>query len=224
MAERLFKFLRAGRIGPFSDVEWPVPTGVDGGWVEATTPLEPCVSGVHVCRVAHLPYWLNDELWEVEIAGAVVEDEAKLVAQKARLSRPMRAWPEPAATRLAEACAWRVRDLAVRELESEDDETAARLAAAVDLAHVAAIAAAAGEGAASWAAESFLGFVSDAADAAASRDELGPVTAAKVAAYVAAYAADRCAKVEAPLPRGVTPFLLERERQARVLGAELGID
>ncbi len=75
-----YKFLQAGRVAPFSGVTWPE----DGVYVDATEgPLAACRNGVHGCRVRDLPYWLDDELWEIELDGEVVEDELKLVARRA---------------------------------------------------------------------------------------------------------------------------------------------
>jgi len=60
-----YKFLRSGRIGPFSGYRWPEP----GAWVDASG-TDPCRRGVHACRTADLPWWLADELWEIELVDS----------------------------------------------------------------------------------------------------------------------------------------------------------
>jgi hypothetical protein len=102
-----FKFLRRGAVGPFSGVRWPV-----GEWVQAGhEPLEACTDAIHACAAAHLPYWLNDELWRVQLAGGVEDYEHKLVARFGLLTERVREWNEACARRFADACAERVRTL-----------------------------------------------------------------------------------------------------------------
>jgi hypothetical protein len=98
-----YKFLTRGRIGPFSRFEWPV-----GEWVEAGA-ADPCRRGVHACRIGDLPMWLDDELWEVELDGEIVEQERKLVAQRGRLTRRVEAWTPDAALAFGRFCARRTR-------------------------------------------------------------------------------------------------------------------
>jgi hypothetical protein len=69
---------------------------------------------VHACRARDLPYWLRAELWEIELAGEVVEGERKLVAERGRLVRRLERWNAEAATALAHDCAKRTRALATR--------------------------------------------------------------------------------------------------------------
>jgi len=68
-----YKFLAADGTGVFSGFPWPLPGAGPGSWVEA--PASPCRSGVHACRTSDLPYWLAPALYEVELAGDVVEQE-----------------------------------------------------------------------------------------------------------------------------------------------------
>jgi hypothetical protein len=102
----VYKFLRSGRIGPFSGFHWP-----EGEWVDAGG-TELCVRGVHACRSADLPYWITAELWEIELDGAVREEPRKLVAERGRLVRRIEAWDAAAGRRFAEACAERARERA----------------------------------------------------------------------------------------------------------------
>jgi hypothetical protein len=101
---KAYKFLRAGAIGPFTGFEWE-----PGEWVEADA--SPCASGVHACRVEDLPFWSNDELWEIELAGDVVAAERKIVAPRGRLVRRIETWSAASAQRLADDAAARTRSL-----------------------------------------------------------------------------------------------------------------
>jgi hypothetical protein len=105
---RAFKFLLDGRIAPFSRFAWPVDE-----WVESSE-QEACSTGVHACEPGDLPFWLMDELWEVELAGAITRGRHKVVAGSGRLVRRVEAWDGAAAGRFAEACVVRARELAAR--------------------------------------------------------------------------------------------------------------
>ena len=86
-----YKCLRAGAVGPFSGFRWPQPAdGAPGPWV-ASEPSR-CASGIHACTAEQLPYWLNWELWQVELDGPIVEGETKLVAPRGRLLGRVDAW------------------------------------------------------------------------------------------------------------------------------------
>lgn len=98
-----YKFLANGRVAPFTRYEWPVDE-----WVEAGA-VDPCRRGIHACRTRDLPIWLDDELWEIELAGDVVEQERKVVAQRGRLTRPVEGWTPDAALAFARFCARRTR-------------------------------------------------------------------------------------------------------------------
>ena len=82
-----YKFLRSGAVAPFSSFAWP--TGSPGPWVEAEPHV--CVSGIHACRAADLPYWLGAELWEIELDRAV-DETRKVVAPRGRLLRRVDGW------------------------------------------------------------------------------------------------------------------------------------
>src|SRR5207244_13582612 len=126
-----YKFLRAGRVGPFSGVEWPKP----GEWLRAESEPVTCRLGIHGCRTRDLPWWLADELWEIELEEPVVLDEHKLVGTSGRLRSRIDRWTVSCAQRYAEACAWRTRDSAVELLRRTRREQAAdRLASCSTLA------------------------------------------------------------------------------------------
>ena len=107
-----YKFLRAGRIGPFSAFEWPEP----GTWVHAPRELAACRRGIHACRPCDLPWWLADELWEIELDGRVQADEHKIIAPAGRLRAQIEKWTPECAQEYADACAWRARERAVSAL------------------------------------------------------------------------------------------------------------
>jgi hypothetical protein len=220
VTDGLFKFLRAQRIGPFSGVQWP---DRGAGWIEATGPLAPCVNGVHLCRVRDLPYWINDELWEVETDGAILERGRKLVAARAQLRDRIHWWPE-GGRELAADCAWRVRELASRELElvgeSSDLPAASTLSEAADAAET-VIGRLRPRGPAS--AKDMLGFLVDAIGYATDA-ESSAAAAARHTTLVAAIASGRASRVAGQrLAPGVTPYREERRRQAGWFALRLGL-
>ena len=215
MAEPLYKVLRRRSVAPFSGHLWRI-----GEWVRAEGELVACVHGVHVCRRADLPYWLADELWEVDVAGDRLEHDQKLVVRRARLRARVDGWPSPLGRSFAGDCAWRVRDLVVEELRRAGEPDADALASCRSLRALGEIAATASRkrraDRPAIVAE-YLGYAQDAAGFAAKPDAV----AARYVSYVAAHAADRSSDSER-LPPGTTRFTLERERQANVL-RELGL-
>jgi hypothetical protein len=103
---KAYKFLREGRVGPFTGFRWE-----PGEWVETSGPAL-CDRGVHACRTRDLPFWINTELWEIELDGEVAEGERKLVAERGRLVRRVEGWDTDAAQALADSCAARARAFA----------------------------------------------------------------------------------------------------------------
>ena len=118
-----YKFLRAGRIAPFTGFRWE-----PGRWVESADAVA-CETGVHACRPRDLPYWLRAELWEIELGGAIVEAERKVVAARGRLRRRLDRWDGQAHRELARTCAQRTRALA----EENPDPKVVQVAADIDL-------------------------------------------------------------------------------------------
>jgi hypothetical protein len=99
-----YKFLNDGAVAPFTGFRWP-----PGEWVEAAA-SEPCRSGIHACRVRDLPIWLGPELWELELAGDIVEQERKVVARRGRLTRRIEVWDGVVARDFGTFCARRTRE------------------------------------------------------------------------------------------------------------------
>lgn len=116
-----YKFLRPGRVGPFSQFRWP-ETGV---WVRSGSDVAGCARGIHACRIPDLPWWLADELWEIELEGDVGVFDRKLVATHGRLVTRVEAWTPDRAQHFARTCAWRTRDLAVDALVRTGHQRAA---------------------------------------------------------------------------------------------------
>ena len=107
-----YKFLRAGRVGPFSNFPWPEP----GVWVRASAATDPCRQGIHACRTRDLPWWLADELWEIELQGEVRIDAHKVAAAAGRLRSRVEQWTPANAQEYGNACAWRACGRAVQAL------------------------------------------------------------------------------------------------------------
>jgi hypothetical protein len=111
---RAYKVLKDGR-SEFTGWAWPLPAGArPGDWVHADGPIGLCQNGVHAASTDQLPQWLGAEIWEIELDGEIIREEAALVASRARLIRRIDAWDEPARRRFAEACLGRARELAGR--------------------------------------------------------------------------------------------------------------
>ena len=126
-----YKFLRAGRIGPFSGFRWPEP----GVWIHAADDdVAACRRGIHACRPQDLPWWLADELWEIQLDDQVQVDEHKILARAGRLGLRIEGWTPACADQYAQACAWRARDRAIQALtRTKHEQAASRLAACTTL-------------------------------------------------------------------------------------------
>jgi hypothetical protein len=116
-----YKFLRAGRVGPFSKFAWPEP----GVWVRAGTATNQCRRGIHACRTRDLPWWLADELWEIELDAEAEIAEHKLVAPAGTLRAQVDSWTAACAREYGEACAYRARDRALEALNRAGHSNAA---------------------------------------------------------------------------------------------------
>jgi hypothetical protein len=202
-----YKFLSSGALGPFSRYAWPLPRrGQPGAWVIAGGKTTMCRTAVHGCRVADLPWWLQDELWEAEFDGSIATGRHKISAPRARLLRRVEGWDGACAQRFADACAWRARDHAVAALERAGDAAiAARIASAGELRDLPRLAH-------ELRAHRHAAGPADMAADAARRARGG---FAVVAAYIAAHAASRTG--------GASANAAERAWQADWLRGELGL-
>jgi hypothetical protein len=132
-----YKFLREGRIGPFSGAAWPAP----GEWLQpAPGERRACAAGIHACRTEDLVDWMDAELWRIELDGDVRVDCGKLVAERGRLVERVAEWGPPFMAAFAEACALRARDAALLVLQPGDPAHGA-LAGASSAEEIAAVAA-----------------------------------------------------------------------------------
>jgi len=108
------KFLARGAVGPFTGFVWPSPAGsTAGAWVESPPERFP-ERGIHACLVEHLPYWTDDELWEVELSDEkILCSPMQIVASRGRLVERVAAWTPRLAQEFGQACALKARDRAV---------------------------------------------------------------------------------------------------------------
>ncbi len=190
-----FKFLAPGAVSPFTGFRWPAP----GTWVSA--PGERQATWVYACRARDLPYWVDAELWQVELDGPVHEERFQIAAARARLARRIEAWDPGLRRRYARACTLHARELALHALPSAVRERVARAEDPAELA--AAVAPASG-------ASHLAGYLGDAA-ASAGRES--PAATSYIACRVAA-----------TLGGGQQAFEAERAWQARWLAEQLALD
>jgi hypothetical protein len=112
-----YKFLSAGAIGLYSGFRWPVPkNGEPGPWVHVDGRLVAGANGVHALTARELLDWIDDELWLVELAGEIDENEGILVARRGRLVRLVDSWTSATAREFAQDCVVRVGDCAIEAL------------------------------------------------------------------------------------------------------------
>jgi hypothetical protein len=119
-----YKFLRTGAIGPFSGFRWK-----PGEWIHAVRAREGW--GIHACRLQDLSWWINAELWRVELDGAVHERATQIEAERGRLRDRLHEWNDKARAAFGLACVFQARDVSVSALRTlGHDAIADRLAAA----------------------------------------------------------------------------------------------
>ena len=110
----LYTFLSENAVAFLSGFSWPQPTnGSPGAWVHAGTDAPRDV--VRAVPVDQLPWWLDDELWEVELGGERTEDGRAITAERGRLVRRVDAWTGDVAGDLVRACEQRVRSAQLGE-------------------------------------------------------------------------------------------------------------
>jgi hypothetical protein len=79
-----WKFFAPGTVAPFTAVRWPEPDT----WIDAVG------AGVHGCSLEDLPYWIDQELWSVELDGTVTRARHQLIGARGRLVSRIEGWPE----------------------------------------------------------------------------------------------------------------------------------
>ena len=123
------KFLRPGRVGPFSKVTWPEP----GRWLEAEETPELCAAGIHAFLPQVLATWIAEELWRVELDGGEALAPGIVVAPRGRLVSRVEEWNDETAREFARACAAHVREGATgRAVEYAADASASAEEAVAD--------------------------------------------------------------------------------------------
>jgi hypothetical protein len=184
---KAFKFLGADGSTIISGVTWPLPDGPrPGRWLEVAT-VRPCREGIHACRPEHLAYWIHLELYEIELAGEIVESHHKVVAPRGRLLRRLEPWSVGVAKELSVWCAWRVRDTAVTLLREEGDDAGAdRFASAKTMDELVAATPSEAPSPVGGLAATVAAFASDAAAASATTHYAGAPFVASCAAGLAA--------------------------------------
>ena len=120
---RAYAFLAEGAVAPLSDFAWPTPKGSEhGAWVDTGAAPADALRG---CRAVDLPYWLDDELWNIELGGTLDERDHLLVGERARLLDRIERWNEALAWEFAGACARRVAHQAAAALRDDGRAEAA---------------------------------------------------------------------------------------------------
>jgi hypothetical protein len=189
-----YKFLAPGAFSPFTGFRWPGA----GTWVSAQEERE--ARWVFACRRGDLAYWLERELWRVELGEPVRETRYQISAPRARLVTKVEAWNADLHRGYAAACALRARDLALASLPSE---LRGRLAEVDDLPRIVAVVRGASKPSAT------TSYVGDAAENARSDD-------AAATSYIACI-------VAASLGGGANAFEAERAWQAAWISQQLGL-
>lgn len=112
-----YKFLSSGAVGLFSRHAWPTPTtDAPGEWVRVDGEIRPCLNGVHACAKTRLVDWLDDELWEIELDGPVLEVDGELIARAGRLIGRQERWNEECAGAFVGHCVDNTVTLAAKSL------------------------------------------------------------------------------------------------------------
>jgi hypothetical protein len=203
-----YKFLATGAVAPFTGHHWPVPgpTGA-GAWVDA--PDERQDHGIHACRVQDLAFWLDAELWRAELADPVADGQHQVIGTRGRLLDRVSGWDGALARSFGEACVWLARDRSLAAIGAAGlTPDAEPLARCQDLP---ALHAATKElSARGGLVTALTGYVGEAIDFLVADD-------ASCAAYI-------CARAAVIASGGVeSEFAAERERQASLLAARLGL-
>jgi hypothetical protein len=210
-----YAFLAKGAVEPLSGFAWPTPKqGERGVWVDAEAAHDEVLRGY---PAEDLPYWLDEELWNIELAGMRAERDHLLLAERARLLAWIDSWTDPLAWELVTACARRVAGQAAIALRDDGrGDEAARLERASDLGELERTASSAADNL--GAAGRLAGSVADVCFYA--RDARVGARAAGVAAKMSAYALAGEVKDERGFDERLTK---ERAWQAAWLVDRLGL-
>jgi hypothetical protein len=128
---KYYKFLTADNKGPYSSFDFTayLPKGKrPGKWLPTEDLLALCMSGYHACLAGNLINWLQANLYEVELAGDIIQGDAKVVAQRMRFVRHIDTWNERSARLYACWCVRQIWRLVTDERSRTGVETAERYA------------------------------------------------------------------------------------------------
>ena len=147
---KYYKFLTEDNRGEYSGYDYTpyLPKGSEPGeWLPEISieNLKECADGYHACKPAQLLYWINAQLYEVELSGKIIDSDSKSYAQRMRFVRKVETWNEKTAQQFNIWCAEQVIPSEMIEVarrytngEATDAELAAAwvaaLAAALDTA------------------------------------------------------------------------------------------
>ena len=212
---RAYAFLDPAATDYVSGARWPVPADDGPGEWRDPNGGEP----LRACTSDQLVWWIDQMLWEVELAGDVHDTGRSLHGERGRLMAPVDAWSPDVAHELTVDCAVRLRDRSVAALEVDGRDAEARALEAADgLDTIAAAAAAAAAGTGDGAGPLLAGYTSDLIRFAGFMPD--PARGAAVAARVAAHA---LAGGDEAAPGYDQAYAAERHRQASWLRTRLGL-
>src|SRR5206468_5826573 len=97
LSTRLYAGLRSGAVDRLTDFAWPTPAvEAPGSWVEAG--VDAPDDAVRGFSVEQLPWWLDDELWQLELGGEHTAELRRTRATRGRLIRRVETWTPEVAT------------------------------------------------------------------------------------------------------------------------------
>ena len=121
-----YKFLARGAVSPFSGAAWPPPSGAaPGAWVAASPAPGPEL-WIHGCRPADLPYWVDVELWRIELSDPARPIHHEVQAERGRLLERIEAWDFTSRRDFTLDCALRTGQFAAEALAEDGREAEAR--------------------------------------------------------------------------------------------------
>jgi len=103
-----YKFLTKKQTGFYSDFSYDgyLPKGKrPGKWLPYIEDIKMCQRGYHACKREDVLEWLNDEMYEVEFKGDVIEGDDKVVGHQMRFVRKIDGWNDRTARLFAVWCA-----------------------------------------------------------------------------------------------------------------------
>jgi len=147
---KYYKFLTEDNRGEYSGYDYTpyLPKGSEPGeWLPEISieNLKECADGYHACKPVQLLYWINAQLYEVELSGKIIDSDSKSYAQRMRFVRKVETWNEKTAQQFNIWCAEQVipsEMIEVARRYTNGEATDAELAAAWVAALAAALAAA----------------------------------------------------------------------------------